>query len=314
MLDIPFNPYGIDNPLFFIVAYFVAYVVVAIIIFIGRMFFQDLFEGRQQKTKRSEFQKFLRYNNSVKQYNKQYEMFDFLERPKAILYLYGGLFMGIFVPIIFVFIALIVSLIIVEEWTELIFLYSFIFSSTLTLSFAFIFILYLINFIKSEVDRDIFLKKYLEYTNKSTMILFYIIFSYPAVLFLFIVFFEYIIINLDLGQNSLSNFANLILFGINLILLLSIPLLFLIIKQDFKNRLKKFLNSEGKKSFPFVYVLTKEQSQICGIITDIFNDKLLILEDNGIKKVTMWDSVCTLEVSEGEIRDLSSQKKLRDFI
>ncbi|KAF5422343.1 MAG: hypothetical protein C5S45_02525, partial [Candidatus Methanocomedens sp.] len=31
-------------------------------------------------------------------------------------------------------------------------------------------------------------------------------------------------------------------------------------------------------------------------------------------KVTSWDSICTLEIIEVEIRDLKSQKKLRDFI
>ena len=46
---------------------------------------------------------------------------------------------------------------------------------------------------------------------------------------------------------------------------------------------------------------------------DIFDDKFLILEDNGVKKITLWDSVSALEISEGEVVDTIHQKKLQDY-
>jgi len=312
MLNIPFNMYGINYN--YLSIYVVANVVVAIIIFIGKMFFKDFFEGRQQRTKRNEFQRFLRYHKSVNQYIRQYEMFNFFVRPKAILCSWVGLILGLISPFMFFLIVYFVTRITAEELPDIVILYTYIFSSTFTLSLVFIILTYLDKFIKSEVDGDIFLEKYMEYANKFTMILFYIISSYPVVLFLFSVFLFYYYIYLDFSQKSILNYATICLVIINLVLLSLIPLLYSMLKQEFEIRLKMFLNSKGSKFFPFLYVLTIEQSQMCGIITDIFDDKLLILEDNRIKKVTMWNSVCTLEVCEGEIRDLSSQKKLRDFI
>ena len=302
MSEIPLNPFEIEY-----YYYFIIYIAVALIIFIMKLFFQDFFKNRRQKTKRNEFVKFLRYNNSVNNYIKQYEKIFFFERKWAAIYSYIGM-LGFLIPLLFL--TKIYNFFNLEDGlTNILSLKIIYFSIAITLSLTFIFIVLFKIYINSIIYKDKFLEKYLLFANIFTLIEFYVIFSYlPISLLLFVTLFSISNekINLD------SYFTYLFIFDISLFLL--IPPAVFNQKQNFKTNLKRLLNLKGSKFFPYMCVRTKENSQINGKINDIFNDKLLILEDKRVKKVTSWDSICTLEIIEVEIRDLKSQKKLRDFI
>lgn len=303
MSEIPLNPFEIEY-----YYYFIIYIAVALIIFIIKLFFQDFFKNRRQKTKRNEFVKFLRYNNSVNNYIKQYEKIFFFERKWAVIYSYIGM-LGFLIPLLFL--TIIYNFFNLEDGlTNILSLKIIYFSIAITLSLTFIFIVLFKKYINSIIDEDKLLEKYISIANKFTLIEFYVIFSYlPISFLLFITFFSFgnEKINFDL-------FFTLCLLIFDMILFLSIPLAVFYEKQYFKTNLKRFLNLKGSKLFPYLCVTTKENSQINGRIKDIFNDKLLFLEDKEVKKVTSWDSICTLEIIEVEIQDLKSQKKLRDFI
>lgn len=302
MISIPTNIYEINsiNPIFYI-----PYIAVVLTIAIIKMFFQDIFIDRQRKKKRNEFVAFLRSNQSIDYYIKQYGQIGFFERKWSAIYLDIGIALGFIIPSLPFFIF---SRIYEEnELTNAIALKFMVFSITITLSLAFLSIVLIKKDSIYNIDNNKFIDKYVSFANKFTLIEFYVISSYLIILLLFTIIF------LNLSQVLNLNLIIQFLLIYDLALLLFIPIGIFNQKQYFKSYLKDILNSNGSKFFPYLNVRTKENLQIDGTIKDIFNDKFLILEDKGIKKVTLWDSVSTLEINEGKIRDLTLQKKLQDF-
>ena len=283
--------------------YIIIYIAVALFIFIVKTFFQDIFENIQHKTKRNEFMKFLRSNKSINNYIIQYEKIDIFRRKYAIIYTYIGMFLGFFIPLLTLTLLSYIQKSLDNELTDELALMLLIISIAITLSLSFILILVITQYINSNVKKQS--EKYVLFANIFTLIQFYVLFSYIPVL----LFFLLILSNLSLTLYKEFQIA----FIYDLILLFIIPFIVFNQKQYFKTILKNNINLKGSKFFPYLDVRLKDNCQIDGRIKDIFNDKLLILEDNGIKKVTLWESVYTLEISEDKIKDLESQKTLQEF-
>ena len=286
--------------------YILIYIFVALFIFIVKTFFQDFFKNIQHKTKRNEFVKFLRSNKSINNYIIQYEKIDFFRRKYAIMYTYIGMFFGFLIPLLSLLLLSYIQKSSDNELTNELALMLFEISIAITLSLSFILILVITQYINSNVINES--EKYIFFANIFTLIEFYVFFSYiPVLLFVFL-----ILSNLSLILYKEFLIAQLLILC-ELIFLFTFPFFVFYQKQYFKSLLKNNINLKGSKFFPYLNVRIKDNCQIDGRIKDIFDEKLLILEDNGKKKVTLWESVYTLEVSEGKIKDLESQKTLEEF-
>ena len=286
--------------------YIIIYIAVALFIFIVKTFFQDFFKNLQHKTKRNEFVKFLRSNKSINNYIIQYEKIDFFRRKYAIMYTYIGMFFGFLIPLLSLLLLSYIQKSSDNELTNELALMLFEISIAITLSLSFILILVITQYINSNVINES--EKYIFFANIFTLIEFYVFFSYiPVLLFVFL-----ILSNLSLILYKEFLIAQLLILC-ELIFLFTFPFFVFYQKQYFKSLLKNNINLKGSKFFPYLNVRIKDNCQIDGRIKDIFDEKLLILEDNGKKKVTLWESVYTLEVSEGKIKDLESQKTLEEF-
>lgn len=286
--------------------YIIIYIAVALFIFIFKIFFQDFFKNLQHKTKRNEFVKFLRSNKSINNYIIQYEKIDFFRRKYAIMYTYIGMFFGFLIPLLSLLLLSYIQKSSDNELTNELALMLFEISIAITLSLSSILILVITQYINSNVINES--EKYIFFANIFTLIEFYVFFSYiPVLLFVFL-----ILSNLSLILYKEFLIAQLLILC-ELIFLFTFPFFVFYQKQYFKSLLKNNINLKGSKFFPYLNVRIKDNCQIDGRIKDIFDEKLLILEDNGKKKVTLWESVYTLEVSEGKIKDLESQKTLEEF-
>lgn len=286
--------------------YIIIYIAVALFIFIVKTFFQDFFKNIQHKTKRNEFVKFLRSNKSINNYIIQYEKIDFFRRKYAIMYTYIGMFFGFLIPLLSLLLLSYIQKSSDNELTNELALMLFEISIAITLSLSSILILVITQYINSNVINES--EKYIFFANIFTLIEFYVFFSYiPVLLFVFL-----ILSNLSLILYKEFLIAQLLILC-ELIFLFTFPFFVFYQKQYFKSLLKNNINLKGSKFFPYLNVRIKDNCQIDGRIKDIFDEKLLILEDNGKKKVTLWESVYTLEVSEGKIKDLESQKTLEEF-
>ena len=334
MLDV----FGIQHEIDYLDVFI--YVIVAVTIFIVKLFFKDFFENRGQKRKQTKFINFLKTNKSIDNQIKQYGKIGFFSRQYAIYFTY----MGMALAPVMSFSPLITMLYLYKgNITDDIVLKLYLLSTTISLLVAFILIVFIKEYINSKdsfknpckilksltaisngyltirnwlpskskssiIDGSILLDLYVSYANIFTLVNFYIIFTYTIIISQF---YHTLILNSNRILNLGAPYA--VIFIFNLVLLTTIPIGAITQNQDYKNSLKNILNSKGSRSFPHLHVRTKENIQIDGIIMDIFDNKFLILENNGVKKITLWDSVSTLEISEGEVVDTIYQKKLQDY-
>lgn len=327
-MNIPTDPSKIN--------YILMYIAVAVIIYIIKMFLDGISKDRRQKIKQNKFMNFLRYSKPINHHIKQYEKVGFFDRHWVLFYLYIGIalafvmsFLSLIIIVylygkkmtdaiaiisifLFTIIPLLVPLVLfvlIKKYIDLKEDFEKPYKILKSLTIIFNGCLNVGNWLigkskHSEIDDDMFLDKSISYANMLTVVNFYLVFSYPIISVSIVGNMSQI---LDQGSHT-----QMVLM-VALMLFLSTPVVVIIQNQKYKNHLKNVLNSKGQKFFPYLHVRTKENIQINGTIMDIFDDKFLILEDNGVKKVTLWDSVCTLEISEGEAVDTLHQKKLQDY-
>lgn len=117
--------------------------------------------------------------------------------------------------------------------------------------------------------------------------------SYLSVLFIYI---TYSILNAN--ERSESDLINIsVVFIMAFIFFVIIIISTYIYRRDLLNRSKKLLNLNYFEKFPHIHIKTNSldfQGKIC----DAFNENLIILDDNGVKKAVEWHSVSYLELGE----------------
>ena len=95
----------------------------------------------------------------------------------------------------------------------------------------------------------------------------------------------------------------------------SVPVFVYVAKLEYKRILKNILNLQGFKKFPILTVTTTCcNEKIKGKIKDIFDKKLLVLEDEGTIKIILWENVCNLEYQKENFDDPRSQTNIFDYI
>ncbi len=63
--------------------------------------------------------------------------------------------------------------------------------------------------------------------------------------------------------------------------------------EEFLDKIKSKLNTKYLNEFPFVHITT-DNREITGKIQDIFDEDVVILDDNGLKMVIEWNTIVTL--------------------
>lgn len=103
-----------------------------------------------------------------------------------------------------------------------------------------------------------------------------------------------------LNSDNISN-SDLIKMSIMLIVAFSFLILTMLFtnvsRRNLLNHSKNLLNNNFFDDFPFVHIKTTSldfQGKIC----DVFNENLIILDDNGVKKTAEWHSISYLELGE----------------
>lgn len=83
------------------------------------------------------------------------------------------------------------------------------------------------------------------------------------------------------------------IYGISLAAIV-ITVIFLNVEhKEFLDKIKSHLNIQCLKDFPFIHIITKD-GEFTGKIQDVFDEDLVILDNNGLKWVVEWNTITTL--------------------
>lgn len=173
----------------------------------------------------------------------------------------------------------------------------------ITLTINLVFTYFLLNYCSNEINN---FKKMLNSENilqnySNIKKLYYIAFFVSLIQFL-------IILSLFLETN------NIFFKFTHAILIISLCIYFVYIlgtfMQSSKKRVKEVVNNNFSRRFPFLDVSTMGAEHHFGMLTNIFDDDAIILIQDGIETLILWDSVAS--VTEMEYKD-EEQKRLSDF-
>ena len=81
--------------------------------------------------------------------------------------------------------------------------------------------------------------------------------------------------------------------------------------QSSTKKVKEVVNDNFSRRFPFLDVSTMGAEHHFGILKNIFDDDAIILIQDGVETLILWDSVAS--VTEMENKD-EEQKRLSDFL
>lgn len=264
------------------------YVVATVISGILLLMIGSWFKGAEKKEKRSVWIKFLKSDRMVTKCIRTFEEIVKLGGKREIKSLVIGMFSGFILQ----FILLVVLFIFLGNKPFTIALSSGLIS----------FVLFLLNFIIAKYVSQI--EKEDALLNKSKLVLYY-----SMILNWFYYIFAGITLslfyNIYIIQNQISG-TIFIIFGLSLFLIIvSFYVLNIIIRRKLFDSLKSKLNTEYGKNFPNIQITTKA-GNINGKIQDVFNEDIIVLDDNGLKSVVEWNEITTLKLQDKSIQqDLS---------
>jgi hypothetical protein len=261
-----------------ILPYIVATVFSAILILIIRPFITERFKNKERKKRRSIWIAFLRTNEIINECLERFEKIEFSEEKWPNL---GGFILGLIAFFI------------------LRYLYNIILGPSL---FDFLAIAYsclvigIVPFVSVIILRQ-FKNKQRNLLQKSKIItnlsegINWFIFSSSELILIFIY-----IIYASSSQIFIVNLVNIrIGFAASLFFMILAYFLNTNFRRDFFNDLKSNLNTLHLNDFPTICITTKAE-MFSGKIQNIFDEDLIILDDNGEKKAVVWDDVIILKL------------------
>ena len=293
-----------------IINYITIYIALAIAINFIQLFLKNLFLNQRIKKKRNEIIEAFRTNKTVIEYIQEYKKIEYITGSlKLFIFQNIGVFVGFFTPFIvagslyFIFIDRLYFNV-DEPHVLMIFVYTILITSCISVIGIF-----LINvLVKKSIINETLLDKHVTFANIYIFLIFYTMFQILVEL----LFVNIILVNWDKISNLRETYTSITMVSISLMLIS--PFLYFISIRFFKAELKHFINKTKKTHFPILKVTTKESTQIEGQIIDIFNEKVIILEDQNIEKIVSWDSVSSLEIESGNNKDDTNQKYLYDYL
>ena len=269
-------------------------ILIPLIIFILKYYLTELFANRDKQSRRKLWINFLfNYNKCV---SKCILQFENIKKPNDYFSLFllpfiGAFLVGYLAPIIFLLIMLKLS---INVW------YSLASSICLTFLIGFIFTVFIERYIEKIDDSEIldnakFVIRRLTFINW-----FSITSSLIAMIFIYELYLNFNEVkDLSLIDEILS-FA--FLFWLIIIIFPSKY------RRDLLNHSKELLNAEYFEKFPCIYVKTTS-NDFKGKICDVFDKNLIVLDNNGDKRVVEWHSISYMELIKPE--ELKENKKAK---
>ena len=251
------------------------YILASIIILIFNQYFlAEWLKKKQSKKRIGMWMDFLRSNKSI---DKSLTEFEKIGSQNKHIILPN--IMGAVVAMLVVFIFLII--ISMKEWDK-----EYLICINLIPYFFIILLMFYVSYIIKENEK-IIPSSHLIYSI-IRFYYFFIIYSNLLLLLIFNNIFINLLNNIDLSILSYSTLLISIITLINL-------------KKYFSEQVKIAINNKYLNSFPYLQITTNDK-EIRGYIQDIFNEKLIILDDGeGLKSVVEWDSISSLRLIKTQI-------------
>ncbi len=275
-----------------ILPYVVATVIAGFLISLTGSLITNRFKDKERRDKRSVWIKFLKSDKTIAKCILTFEKITDTGFRHAIISMLIGMFLG--------FIATFILLSIL--------IYSF---GDKPLTIALSSLINIVPYILSIAMAKYFyiIKKEDALLNKSNLFVYYyniinwFIYTSGSMTLLFI---NLVYIN----SNKISPFdlRNILyIFIVSIILIItSFYTLNIIVRRELFDSLKSKLTIEYGKNFPYIHITTKA-GEINGNIQDVFNEDIIVLDDNGLKAVVEWNEISTLRLRDkgGTPLDLS---------
>lgn len=270
--------------------YIVATVIAGLLILLTRLFVTRWFKGKDRKDKRSLWMKFLKSDEMI---DDCILTFDYIVHPESLgVSIVMSIVFGFSIPIIMF---LILSDYIDSVWMSLT-------SSSLSHIIPSILTFYFGEYIHRMKKEDTLIDKSILVTSYTKIINWFIFGNLMIIMsYIYIIYIN----SSKISQSELNNIRLIFLLYFILIITL-LYLLNIVFHKELLESLKSKLNEQYLKKFPYIHITTKA-GEINGKIQDVFNEDLVILDDNGLKAVVEWDEISTLRLRDrgGTPLDLS---------
>lgn len=275
-----------------ILPYVVATVVAGILLSLTGSLITSRFRDKERRDKRSVWIKFLKSDKTIAKCILTFEKITDTDFGYSIISMLVGMFLG-FIATFILLILLIISFGDKPLTTAL---------SSLINIVPYILSIAMAKYVNKIQKEDALL-------NKSNLVIYYSNIIYWFIYMsgsMTVLFINSVYINSN--KISPSDLRNIfyIYIGSIILIIISLYMLNIIIRRGLFDSLKSKLNTEYGKNFPYIHITTKA-GDINGKVQDIFNEDIVVLDDNGLKAVVEWDEITTLKLRDksGTQQDLS---------
>ncbi|MCK4799043.1 MAG: hypothetical protein KAT05_16840 [Spirochaetes bacterium] len=260
-------------------------ILIPLIIFILKYYLTELFANRDKQSRRKLWINFLfNYNKCV---SKCILQFENIKKPKDDFSLFllpfiGGI-LGYLGPIILLYVML-------KLFTDV--LNSIAISIFLIFLIGFIFLVIIDIYIEKIYKSEKFLDKIDFVISSLTVINWFLISS--SVIVILLIYLLYMNINKSTNHDLIINLLSFAFLFWFIIIIFSSKY-----RRDLLNHSKELLNTEYFEKFPCIYVKTTS-NDFKGKICDVFDKNLIVLDNNGDKRVAEWHSISYMELIKPE--------------
>lgn len=278
-----------------VIGYFVLifFIVPILITFFSKYIEIQFFTNLLLKKKNQSWIKIFRTDKSISQCLYEYGQLKKSSDRFQLLFIYLGLFSGIILPFLLIFILLVISQLLIENVIQRDYL-SF---------YAFTIFNLIVPIISLKYEAKLFNRaksvKYDQLVSKFKIINLFIFIIYFALSFVvYLLLINYSIFHVFiLLQNPSELNINLILLLNTIAFILTFILILVSIsdRMRFVRFIQSLFNIKWFIKFPKVCITTSGGVQISGIVKDAFNTDYIILNKNGNQVITLWSSVDSIE-------------------
>lgn len=256
----------------------------SIIIFYLQKRLAKVFENREKKDRRHTWVNFLfKYDKNIQESILQFKQ---IEAPnnsyKPFLPLIG---------LMFGFFGFILLLFLMVKYA------GGLYSIPVSITLYFLVIVFLMAIIERYKDK---IKKSEKFLDRSEFVLNCITFinwftfsgSFLSVPFIYLIYSS----SNKIAESDLRDISFIFSMGLSFLVIVIVSTF--VFRRDLLNYSKYLLNLKYLDEFPYIRIKTTTSLDFQGKLCDVFNENLIILDDNGVKKAAEWHSVSYLELGE----------------
>ncbi|TGC09442.1 hypothetical protein [Methanolobus halotolerans] len=304
MLNFDGNFHEID-----LTTYILIYMLLAIAVNLIQFLSKTMLLDWQSKKKRSDLIKAFRINKRIKPHIDEYEKIKWFNIDfKGYVYSNIGLLCGFIVPS-----CIVILVLYLYETTYQIELSDILALNLMTYTIIISFLVSLISFIlmghivKKAFNNSLLLKKHVTYASILRAITYYTL----GICLLNFSFMLFLLYNWRTMIYSSSFTQLLVIIAFSMVA--GVIFLSFIAKKSYEKTVKNFINVDKVSTFPFMNIFTNENTQICGTVLDIFDDKILTLKDGYMERIISWNSVHIIEIDNKIREEHEDQTHLDSF-